>query len=88
MLSHSCQQSKFQEQTPRYYSVASLRAIFEAIQGAEFTLSGKKLSRSLPGLVAATRRAAVFSTRGITIKEFTHYLQSEQQEASHNMHSP
>lgn len=48
----------------------------------------KILSRKLPGLVAATRRGALFDTRGSSIKEFTRYLQSEQQEASHNMHSP
>lgn len=88
ILSLSCQQSKFQEQTHKYYSVASLRAIFQAIQGAKFAFSGKRLYRNLSGLVAAARRGAVFNTTRSSVTEFIRYLQSEQQEAFHNMHSP
>lgn len=59
----------------RYFSVASLRPIFKAIQGAEFTFSGKKPSRNLPGLVAAMCRGAVFNTTGSNIPGFIQYLQ-------------
>lgn len=68
--------------------ISSLRASFQAIQGAEITFSEKRLSRNLPGLVPATHGGAVFSATGSSSTEFIRCLQSEQQEAFHNVHSP
>lgn len=59
----------------RYCSVASMRTIVKAIQGPEFTFSGKRLSRNLLGLVAAICRGAVFNPTGSSITEFMQYLQ-------------